>query len=190
MAEITPAVPGADPPARWKWYLALGALLLLLGLAAAGASTTLEITSLVFFGPMLLAGAIGQVWVACSEKEKTERNLHLAAVGPELFLGCFVMISPLFGGASLVAWAVILLFAIGLVRLVRSLGLRARVRSWAATAGTTALLLGIVVWAVWPASELWIVGLCLAMDFICHGATWSALALAERGFPEPAKEAL
>lgn len=40
-------------------------------------------------------------------------------------------------------------------------------------------LLGVCVWLRLPVSGLWFVGLCIALDFICHGASWSAVALAE-----------
>ena len=30
------------------------------------------------------------------------------------------------------------------------------------------------------AGGLWLVGLCIAVDLLCHGVSWSALALAER----------
>ena len=46
--------------------------------------------------------------------------------------------------------------------------------------GAVALLLGIAVWIGAPATKLWLVGLCIAVDFLCHGITWSAVALAER----------
>jgi uncharacterized membrane protein HdeD (DUF308 family) len=38
---------------------------------------------------------------------------------------------------------------------------------------------GIYVWLNLPVSGLWFVGLCIALDFICHGVSWSAVALAE-----------
>jgi hypothetical protein len=31
----------------------------------------------------------------------------------------------------------------------------------------------------WPAAGLWFVGLCIALDFTCHGRSWSAVALEE-----------
>jgi uncharacterized membrane protein HdeD (DUF308 family) len=53
--------------------------------------------------------------------------------------------------------------------------------------GVAAVVLGICVWLGLPVSKLWVVGLCLAVDFICHGISWSAIALAERKLlPAPA----
>jgi uncharacterized membrane protein HdeD (DUF308 family) len=48
-------------------------------------------------------------------------------------------------------------------------------------AGVVALLVGICVWLGRPVERLWLVGLFITIDFICHGLSWSALALAERG---------
>ena len=52
--------------------------------------------------------------------------------------------------------------------------------------GIVALLLlslfavGIALWVGGPAAKISLVGICIAIDFVCHGVSWSALALAER----------
>jgi uncharacterized membrane protein HdeD (DUF308 family) len=77
----------------------------------------------------------------------------------------------------------IALVACGLVRLVRSLAIHAPGRNWAVLTGGIAVLLGLAIWLKWPIAGLWFVGLCLAVDFICHGLSWSATALAQRNLP-------
>jgi uncharacterized membrane protein HdeD (DUF308 family) len=187
MTELTPSSRVTDHPVRWKWFLALGVVLLLLGLAGAGASTLLELASLLVFAPMLLASSSIQLVTAFLAEKGKDRFLHYAAAALEMVLGFFIMARPLQGVGSLVAWTAIVLMASGLVRLARSLATRSRGRGWTVMAGIVALLLGIAVWTEWPVAGLWFVGLCLALDFLCHGASWSALALAER---KPLQESL
>jgi uncharacterized membrane protein HdeD (DUF308 family) len=74
----------------------------------------------------------------------------------------------------------VFLIASGLVRLIRAVGTHSPGRRWMLLTGVGALLLGICVWLRLPVSQLWFVGLCIALDYICHGISWSALALAER----------
>jgi len=50
--------------APWKWFLALGVVLLVLGVAGAGAASLLEFTSVLIFGPMLLASSLLQFLLA------------------------------------------------------------------------------------------------------------------------------
>jgi uncharacterized membrane protein HdeD (DUF308 family) len=187
MTELTTLSQGTEHHARWKWFLALGVVLMGLGAAGIGRATLLEVTSLLVFGPMLLASSIVQLLTAIFAEKGKDRLLHYAAAGLEMILGFFIMVHPLQGVVSLIAWSAIVLMAIGLARLARSLATQSRGRGWTVMAGVIALLLGIAVWIKWPVADLWFVGLCLAVDFICHGVSWSALALAER---KPLQEGL
>ena len=47
-------------------------------------------------------------------------------------------------------------------------------------AGVAALLLAVSVSIGWPDAGAWFVGLCIALDLIFHGLSWSALAWTER----------
>jgi uncharacterized membrane protein HdeD (DUF308 family) len=167
---------------RWKWFLALGALLVVLGVLGLSVATVSEVTSLLVFGPLLLVSSLLQFLHALFADKPfgKEALLHFASAGLEAVLGFFIMAHHFQGSVSLIAWIAIILIASGLVRLTRSLTTQPRGRSWTIIAGVVALLLGICVWTEWPVPELWFVGLCIAVDFICHGVSWSALALAER----------
>jgi uncharacterized membrane protein HdeD (DUF308 family) len=102
------------------------------------------------------------------------------AAGLEAFLGFFIMPHPFQGTVSLVVWVAIFLIASGLVRLAHSWLAPARGRGWPVFTWVMALILGTAVWLEWTIAELWFLGLFLAVDFLCHGVSWSALALAER----------
>jgi uncharacterized membrane protein HdeD (DUF308 family) len=180
MTTVTTVTQGSGRTARWKWFLALGLLLLLLGLAGAGATTLLELTSLLVFGPLLLCSSLIQFLTAFFAERGKERFLHLAAAGLEAVLGFFIMAHPLERVIGLVELIAIFLIVLGLVRLVRSLTTQSHGRAWVIMTGVIALVLGISVWMGWPIAKPWFVGLCIAIDFLCHGVSWSALALAER----------
>jgi uncharacterized membrane protein HdeD (DUF308 family) len=179
MAELTTSPQATDQRLRWQWLLALGVVLLLLGLASAGATTLLELTSLLVFGPMLLASSILQLLIAFFAEKGKERFLHLVSAGLEAVLGFLLLGHPFFVLADLVVLIAAFLVAIGSARMARSLVTHSPGRAWAFLAGGAALILGICVWLQVPVTGLWFVGLCIALDFICHGASWSAVALAE-----------
>jgi uncharacterized membrane protein HdeD (DUF308 family) len=179
MAELTTSAQATGRRIRWKWLLALGVVLLLLGLASAGATTLLSLTSLLVFGPLLLASSVLQVLMAFFAEEGKESLLHFLAAAPEAALAFLIMAHPLLGITDLVMLVAILLMVSGLVRLARSLLTHSPGRAWAFMAGGGALILGICVWLQVPVSGLWFVGLCIALDFICHGVSWCVVALAE-----------
>jgi uncharacterized membrane protein HdeD (DUF308 family) len=179
MLELTAPAQATDRRIRWQWLLALGVVLLLLGLASAGATTLLELTSLLVFGPLLLASSLVQLLIAFIARTGPGRFLQYAAAGLEAILGFLIMAHPVVLLTDLVAVIAAFLMAIGLVRMARSLVTHSSGRAWAFMAGGGALILGICVWLQLPVSGLWFVGLCIALDFICHGVSWSAVALAE-----------
>jgi carbon storage regulator CsrA len=179
MTEITSSPQGTDHRARWAWFLALGVVLLLLGLAGAGASTLLELTSLLVFGPMLLASSFIQILAAFFAEKGKEAFLHLVAASLEAMLGFLIMLHPGLVVTDLVVVIAIFLMVGGLVRVVRSLVTHSPGRGWTFMAGVAALFLGACVWLRLPVSQLWFVGLCLAIDYLCHGGSWFAIALAE-----------
>jgi uncharacterized membrane protein HdeD (DUF308 family) len=158
----------------------MGVGLLLLGLTGAGAATLLQLTSLLVFGPLLLTSSIIQLLTAFFAGKGKDNVLHMIAAGLEAVLGFFIMANPPQNVNSLIAAIAIFLIVAGLVRLARSLTMQARGRVWIVLTGVLALLLGMSVWIGWPFGELWFVGLCIALDFLCHGMCWSALALTER----------
>ncbi len=177
----------SSPPstARWKWLLALGVVLLLLGIAGMGLATFVQLSSVLVFGPLLLASGIMQGMIAFIAVTGKASLHHLAAGAVEGILGLLLMAYPLNTGVSLVALIAVLLIVSGLIRLSRSLLTQFHGRSWILIAGVIALLLGVAVWFGGSAVGWWFVGLCLAIDFICHGATWSAVALARlKSLPE------
>jgi uncharacterized membrane protein HdeD (DUF308 family) len=181
MSELTTSSQVIEHRARRKWFLAIGAFLLALGAAGVGVTTLPELTSALVLGPLVLASSLFLLLTALFAAKRKERLLHFAAAGLEAILGFLIMTHPLHGLVSLLALIAIYFLVIGLVRLARSLATGPRGRGWTVMTGVMALLLGLSVWIGWPVAELWFVGLCVAVDFISHGVSWSALALAGQG---------
>ena len=180
MVELANPTPTAEHSSRWKWFLALGTILMLIGIAGGSVAGFMQLTSLLVFGPMLLGSGVLQVLVAFFSERRKEFLLHLAAAGLEVALGFFIMANPLDQIIDLITLIAIFLIVIGLARLARSLVAQSGRGAWALVAGAIALVLGICVWIGGPAAKLGIVGACIAADFFFHGASWFAVALRER----------
>ena len=180
MINLSTSSQGTEHRGRWKWFLAVGAFLLVLGMTGISVATLMELTSVAVFGPMLLAGSIMQLLTALFAEKRKESLLHFAAAGLEAAFGLAIIMNPLERIVDLIALVAIFFVVIGLVRLARSLATHSRGRAWISMTGIVALLLGIALWIGGPVTKLGFVGLCIAVDFLCHGVSWSALALAER----------
>lgn len=73
----------------------------------------------------------------------------------------------------------------GIFRIVDALSLRLPHWGWALANGIITLIFGILVWAQWPVSGLWIIGMFIGIDLIVTGWTQVMLALAVRKFKAP-----
>ena len=163
---------------RWKWFLGLGVLLLCFGIAGGSATSLTEFTSVVIFGPMLLASGILQLVMAIPLEKKSQRFMHLAAAAIEMIFGFTIMAHPLVTTVNLIAVIAIFLVLAGLIRLARSF-FELHGRKWTFATAIIALFLGASVWSGWPSAAFWFVGLCITIDFMCHGVSWIGVALAE-----------
>jgi uncharacterized membrane protein HdeD (DUF308 family) len=186
MTEATVSSQPIGQGGRRKWFLALAAVLLVLAAAGIGVATVLQLSSLLIFGPLLLVSSAVQLVFAFFAEKGKESLLHFIAAGLEAALAFFIMANPPERVIGLITLIGLFLIIIGLARLARSLVTQSRGRAWILVTGAVALLLGISVWRGGPAAKLGFVGLCIALDFLCQGISWSALALMERR-PDPVR---
>jgi uncharacterized membrane protein HdeD (DUF308 family) len=70
----------------------------------------------------------------------------------------------------------------GVFRIVRAVTVRFRNWSWVVFNGAVTAALGILIWASWPLSGLWLIGLFLGIEMIFYG--WSMIMLASAGRAE------
>jgi uncharacterized membrane protein HdeD (DUF308 family) len=111
--------------------------------------------------------------------------LHLIAGILGILIGLLVVTHPVVGA---LAWT--LLFAsfftvIGSLRLVSALYLRFPNWGWAVFDGIVSLGLGILLWAQWPWSGLWFLGLAVGISLVLRGWSYVMLAFAIHNLPVP-----
>ena len=111
----TPADSSRQPKHRfrWQWFLALGAILLVLGMTGISVAALLQLTSLLVFGPLLLVSSLLQLLTAFFAEERKESLLHFGAAGLEAVLGFFIMVNPPEKLIGLITLIAIFLIVIG-----------------------------------------------------------------------------
>jgi uncharacterized membrane protein HdeD (DUF308 family) len=98
-------------------------------------------------------------------------------------VGLLVVTHPLLGALG---WT--LLFAsfftvIGLFRTIAAIRLKFPNWGWAVFDGVITLALGILLWAAWPTSSLWFLGLAVGVSLILRGWSYVMFALAVHSLP-------
>jgi uncharacterized membrane protein HdeD (DUF308 family) len=190
-ASTHPAETPSDRP-PWPWFLAVGIALVLLGAIALGCPTVLEVSSVLILGPVLLANSVCQVLLAFFSHQARAQWMHLGSGALSLVVGFLVMTHPAEAAGDLALLLTAFLMVDGLNRVFGSRLMPFPARGWVLAAGALALALGLGAWAQAPARGLVLISLCVAVDFLFHGASWIVLSLAVRGtvdspIPEPEK---
>jgi uncharacterized membrane protein HdeD (DUF308 family) len=160
---------------RRGWLLALGIVLVALGVLALGDTIAVTLVSVVFFGWLLVVSAIfGAVhWLQGRE----ERHLFDLVIFVLDFVVGLILISNPAGGALAITLVLAAFFIFGgLMRIFAALSAEVPHRPWALLDGGVSLLLGILLWVHWPSSALWFVGFAIGIGLIFRGWAWIMLA--------------
>jgi uncharacterized membrane protein HdeD (DUF308 family) len=159
-------------------FVALGAMLTVLGFLAVAFTGLTTIGSMLFFSGVLLASGAIRIVSAFRAKDWTG-SLLLALSGI-----LYVVVSALtFRHPLAAAEALTLLFAAvflgaGLFRVITALWYRFQNWEIVALGGAVSILLGLLLYIEWPFSGLWFIGLCIGVDLIAEGLGWITLAAA------------
>lgn len=170
---------------RWGWLLAFGIMLALVGIVALGATVTATLTTVVFLGALLFAGGI--VDAVSSIASHGWRGAGVALLGGVLAatVGVMLLARPDVGAGVLTLLLAVLLLANGIGRMAHSAAERYPGWGWSFVSGFLAVVLGGLVFAQFPTSAFWFLGLVVAVELLFRGVTWIGLAIAARRIGEP-----
>jgi uncharacterized membrane protein HdeD (DUF308 family) len=168
---------------NWGWYLALGAVLIVLGVVALSYPLLTTLASAVFFGWLLILSGLAQVVLAWQVRSWGGVFLHLLEGILEAVVGFLVLRAPIEAAVFLTLLFAAYLIVGGLFRVGAALTHRFPGAGLVALAGGVSALLGLMVALEWPYSGLWFLGVCIGVDLVLNGASWIAFALAARRLP-------
>ena len=161
---------------RRGWFLALGIVLVVLGVLALGDTIAVTLVSMVFLGWLLVISAIVQAFHWLRGRE--ERHLlDLFVFVLDFVVGLILLSNPGAGALALTLVLAVFFLVGGLIRIFGALSSEAPHRAWAILDGAIAALLGILLWAHWPVSALWFIGFAIGVELILRGWAWVMLAM-------------
>jgi uncharacterized membrane protein HdeD (DUF308 family) len=166
---------------NWGWLLALGIGLIVLGLLdiALPAIATLAIG--IFVGWLLLIGGVAQIVHAFSARGWKGFVLHLLGGVLYLLVGGWMILNPLLGVLALTLLLAAFLLVQGIFQIALALRIRpARAWGWPLASGVVTALLAILIYAGWPSSALWVIGLLVGIHLLISGVSLTMLALGAR----------
>jgi uncharacterized membrane protein HdeD (DUF308 family) len=171
---------------KWRWFLALGIVLIIGGTVAVGSAFLMTVFSVLFLGWLMIAGGILEAIHAFSCKKWSGFFIDLLTGLLYIVVGFMCVANP--GATALALTLLIAMFLIfgGIFRVVVALITRHHNWGWLLLHGAISLMLGILIWRQWPISGLWVIGLFVGIDMIFNGWSLVMLGLTAKNLPATA----
>lgn len=168
---------------KWGWFLALGALLIVVGTIALGSACLMTVFSMVLLGWLMIFGGILEAIHAFSCKKWSGFFIDLLTGLLYVVVGFMILANPAASAEVLTLLIAVFLIFGGIFRVVLSISVRYQNWGWLLLHGVIGVVLGILIWRQWPYSGLWVIGLFVGIDMIFNGWTLVMLALAAKNMP-------
>ncbi|HLL26492.1 MAG TPA: HdeD family acid-resistance protein [Xanthobacteraceae bacterium] len=171
---------GKDQAHHWWWFSLLGIVLIAGGAFMLGHLAAATLVSTIFIGAAALVLGAFQI-VKAFQTSGWGGSLMSAAIGALYVVAGFLLWwNPIAGAISLTLVLAAVLVASGLVRLWLAYEHWHEMGGLLTLSGIIAILAGLVIFSGWPATGLWVLGLCLAIDVLFQGFAWLMFGFALR----------
>ena len=171
---------------HWRWLIALGIALVVLGIIALIFAPAATVGTVLVLGWLITLSGVTESICAFRLRRWSGMFLHLAGGVLGILLGLLIVTHPLAGALALTMLLAAYLTVIGLLRAITAAHLRYRRWGWVTFDGLVTLILGLLLWAVWPLTALWFLGFAVGLAMLLRGWATIALAMAIRGIPSRA----
>lgn len=164
----------------WGRIVALGAVVMAVGIGAVAFSLLATLTTVVVIGALLLTA--GTVQLIGAFVARSWRGFFVSAlVGVlHILVGAIMVEHPLRAAAVLTLVIAVMLLVGGAARLLFAATHRYHGRGWTAVSGFISMVLGVMIWRDWPEASLWVIGTFAGIDLAFAGWSWLMLGLAAK----------
>lgn len=168
--------------ANWGWLMVMGLALTALGAVGLYMAGALTVASLWWFGVLTIAGGVATLVDAFRAEGWKAKLWEMLIAVIYVAAGIVMLLNP---GASAVWFTLFIaafLFASGILRIITGFQIREQVKGWGWTVfgGVASTVLAIMIWAQWPVSGLWVIGMFIAIEMIMQGTSMISIALAAK----------
>ncbi len=163
---------------NWGWFLTLGLALIVLGIGVISFAVYATFFSVLLLGIFLLCSGIVQIIQGFMAAKWSGLFLSLLIGILSAVVGLFCIVNPPAAAVAITLWIAAFCFVAGLFKIFTSAILQFEQWGWVLFNGIVTLLLGILIYADWPLSGLWVIGLFVGIDMILAGWAWVLLSLA------------
>ncbi|HEY5225761.1 MAG TPA: DUF308 domain-containing protein [Methylovirgula sp.] len=162
---------------RWIWFIAVGALIAVLGLAALLLIVSATIASVFAIAIFMIVAGGAEIVMGFNAHNWCRFFLWIFGGLAYIVVGALALAQPLMAAAVFTLVLGVGMFATGLIRIYVGSHLGAGVRLASLVAGFVTLAVGGVILLGWPTNSFVVLGLLLGLDLIFWGGSWVWLGL-------------
>ena len=167
----------------WGWFLALGILLTLLGVACIAFDVTATFTTVLVFGWMLLIGGIFALVQAFTTGTWSGFFIYLLSALLRGVTGYLLIRYPHIGAESLTIVLASFFIVGGLFRAIGFAMAKFPRWGWAVFSGIVSVVLGVMLLVQFPTSSIWFIGFAIGVDLVFDGVAVGSFATAIHSLP-------
>lgn len=179
---------------RQGWFMALGILMIVLGLVAIGAPFTFGVAADLLVGWLLVISGIAHLTHAF--KATGWRGAVLQFLCGVLYfgVGAMMIVHPVAGLFALTVTVLAYFVASGIFKIILAIRVeQLPQRGWVTVSGILSLALAIYVGSQFPSGALWLIGMLVGIEMLFSGwafvmIAWAARSRKEGERPVPAGE--
>jgi uncharacterized membrane protein HdeD (DUF308 family) len=176
MATAADPRPAGQPPDERDvlrphsgWMIALGVMLILLGVLAIVFSFIATLAQMLIFGWLMLIGGAVEVIHAFTARRWAGFFLRLLLGVFYIVFGGMVLARPLTAALAVTLLIGVMLLVNGATRMIFSFTLRRGAGPALFLSGLLSVLLGVIILTDWPLSGFWAPGTFVGVDLMLHG---------------------
>ncbi len=160
------------------WSIALGVILIILGVCAIASPYATSLAVNIFVGWLFIFSGISQLIYAFQSRGFGPFILKLILSGLYFGIGVVLLRDPLAGALSLALTIGIFLLVDGICRVIMAFELKPLPQwGWVLANGMIMIVLGILVGAEWPIDAPWAIALFVGLGLISTGLSTLIFAL-------------
>jgi uncharacterized membrane protein HdeD (DUF308 family) len=165
---------------RWKWFVGVGILLVVVGLIALANVVDATLITTVIVGIALLFGGTMQIVGAWAADGSTSRRVLMAVLGViYIIVGFNVIADPLAGAVALTVVVALFLIIDGVLRIFSALVPETENKVLTIVFGIVMIILGGWLWSGIPVSGV-AIGFFVGLQLLVAGVVWIMLGFMAR----------
>lgn len=161
----------------WSWFVSVGVLVALLGVAALALVVSATIASVVVIGILMIVAGGAEIVMGIKSHNLSRFFLWILGGVAYIAVGGFALAQPLVAAALFTLVLGIGMVAVGLIRIYIGSHLCNQTRRSVMLAGLAAAVVGVIILIGWPTNSFVVLGVLLGLDLIFWGVSWIVLGL-------------